>query len=74
MIEATEMFFECYNEGLLIKRQYPKIKEHFASPFTFQLSFDFESGKFVTEKMIPLDSEIRIIRDSDFKSKNLVIN
>jgi predicted RNase H-like HicB family nuclease len=63
MVEVTEMFFELLKDKELDESQYPKPIRHLASPFTFQLCFDFDSGKHIPEKMIPFGSEINIIKE-----------
>lgn len=62
MIECTELFFDCYNDYELSKNQYPVIKKHFASPYTFQLSFDCDTGKYVSEKKLQLFQKIVTVR------------
>jgi len=68
MIECTELFFECYYNHELSKNQYPLIKKHFATPYTFQLNYDYNSGRYVPEKKLQLLSKVAIVRKLREKS------
>jgi predicted RNase H-like HicB family nuclease len=47
IIEVTEMFLTSLISKELHPNQYPHIQKHLASPFTFHLSFNMETGKFI---------------------------
>ena len=51
MVEVTELFFEMLHNGELDKSQYPEVKKHYRTKNKFQLTFDYDSGKFIPEKM-----------------------
>jgi len=46
-IEVTEMFLERLINNTLHQLQYPKPKPHLSNPFNFQLTFDYETGKYI---------------------------
>ena len=46
-IEATEAMLEILNEGKLAKSVYPKVKNHAANPYNFQLTFNVESARYI---------------------------
>ena len=46
-IEATEAILEILKEGKLAKTVYPKVKNHGANPYHFQLTFDVESARYI---------------------------
>jgi predicted RNase H-like HicB family nuclease len=46
-IEATEAMLEILNEGKLVKSAFPKVKNHAANPYNFQLTFNVESARYI---------------------------
>jgi predicted RNase H-like HicB family nuclease len=46
-IEATEAILEIFNEGKLSKTVYPKVKNHAANPYNFQLTFNVETARHI---------------------------
>ncbi len=51
-IEATEAMLEILKEGKLAKTVYPKVKNHAANPYHFQLTFDVESTRYINPSSI----------------------
>ena len=51
-IEATEAMLEILKEGKLAKTVYPKVKNHAANPYHFQLTFDIESARYINPSSI----------------------
>ncbi len=52
-IEVTELLLESFLNNELQKKQLPKIVRRFASPRTFQLSFDIATGTYIDLQRIP---------------------
>ena len=57
-IEATELMIEVYKDGKLDKQAYPKIRNHAANPYTFQLTFDIDTARHI--KLASIQKSIRI--------------
>jgi len=62
-IEATELMLEVFNEGTLDKQAYPKIKNHPANPFYFQLTFDVDTARHVNLSSIHKKARLHPLRN-----------
>ena len=60
-IEITELFLESFLNNELQKEQIPRIVRHFASPMTFQLSFDISTGTYIDLQRIPSKTKLKRI-------------
>jgi len=61
-IEVTEMFLEKLISQKLHPLQYPKFKPYISNPFNFQLTFNYETGKFIEINKIKSFSLIKPTR------------
>ncbi len=60
-IEVTELLLESFLHKELQKDQLPKIIRRFASPLTFQLSFDISTGSYIDPQKIPFKTKLKSI-------------
>jgi predicted RNase H-like HicB family nuclease len=63
-IDVTEMYLELLLNRKLTNKQFPKIKKHLASPFTFQLTFDYDNGKYIEVETISSFKDIKPVEIS----------
>lgn len=62
-IEATELMIEVYKDGKLDKTAYPKIRNHAANPYNFQLTFDIETAKHIRLASIQKKAHLHPLRN-----------
>lgn len=62
-IEATELMIEVYKDGKLDKKAYPKVRNHAANPYNFQLTFDIDTAKHINLGSIQKKARLHPLRN-----------